>query len=114
MEARSKMPKYRGNIIGVYVVTNGTLAATGSSNATRIAPANAARRALLLRNIGTAPAYYSYDPTRTTANVGNSQLLAGEAIAPGTAPVAPQNDVYAVGDAGAQLVVEEIVEDSTL
>jgi hypothetical protein len=81
------------------------LAAPGTT-ATRILPANPRRRGLQLFNAGTGQVNVAGSPVMDPGY----PIPGGDTFAPANMPIAPQNDIYATGDAGHDLWVLEIFE----
>lgn len=105
---------FQWRYVGRFSAAGGNLATTTGSEPTLIAPANRNRVALLIANRGAGTAFFNDDKAtlqQLGANAGGGwRLKTDEANAPGTAPVAPHNPIYAMGEATADLDVAEIIE----
>lgn len=69
---------------------------------------NPRRVALIFKNAGTGAVYVSDQQDNITAANG-WPIDPGETFNPATSPIAPQNELYAVGDAGHDLRIFETV-----
>jgi hypothetical protein len=85
-------------------ITN--LPATGAPGALLVED-NPRRVALGFKNVGTATVYVS--DSQDDPGAQGFPIEPGDFFAPGTAPVAPQNELYAVADAACDLRIFEIV-----
>jgi hypothetical protein len=100
------MGKFRWRFVGLF----DGLPAVGSAGAL-ILPANERRRAAQLYQYGATGAVYLKEQASEIGTRTGFPLGPGDALALGTAPFAPHNELYAVGAAGHALYIWELVEE---
>src|SRR2546425_7634639 len=87
-----------------------TTAGVPGTQGTQLCTDDPRRVALRVVNVGAGRAYASEENNAASANECDVILENNGTFLPGTAPIAPQNEIWCWGDAGHDLRVSEIIE----